>query len=65
MDLESFIKKSTPNLASDVLQTVLQRLAVIGVEEVDDLALVQETDLSEILPPIKARRLLQNWSCPG
>lgn len=65
MDLESFLKKSTPNLASDVLQTVLQRLTVIGVDSVNDLALVQETDLSEVLPPIKVRRLLQNWSCPG
>lgn len=65
MELEEFVKKSTPNLTSDKLHTVLQLLAYVGVESVDDLAFVQEKDLLNVLPPIKARKLIQNWSCNG
>lgn len=65
MEFEEYVKKSTPNLAVDILQTVLQRLAHIGVESIDDLALVQENDLLDILPPVKARKLLHSWICKG
>lgn len=65
MELEEFVKKATPGLASDKLHTVLKLLEYVGVESVDDLAFVQEKDLLIVLPPIKARRLIQNWSCNG
>lgn len=65
MELEEFLKKSTSDLTLETAQKVLERLKKIEVETVDDLALVQETDLLDLLAPIKTRRLLQIWSCKG
>ena len=44
----------------DVIETTIDHLIELGASEVDDLAYLEEADLSGILKPIHIRKLLQH-----
>ncbi|XP_035985347.1 uncharacterized protein LOC105924547 isoform X3 [Fundulus heteroclitus] len=54
--LLSFIKSSLPKMRDP--EPLLQRLQDLGVEDLEDLSYVQESDLLSVLRPIEARKLL-------
>ena len=58
----SSVKRTLPQLSDDLLKQVAEKLQDIGVEAEEDLALVTEADLTAVLKPIVARKLLHSWS---
>ena len=60
MDTESpllaFIKTSLPKMRDP--EPLLERLQGLGVEDLEDLTYLQESDLLSVLRPIEARKLL-------
>jgi hypothetical protein len=58
--MEEFLNKLFPNLTDDVIETTIDRLVEIGASELEDLAYLEEADLSGILKPIQVRKLLQH-----
>ncbi|XP_041866818.1 uncharacterized protein LOC121655942 [Melanotaenia boesemani] len=63
--LEEDVRRSVmmvlPSFPEDKLQSLLVKLASIGVESKYDLHLIKEEDLTEIITPIQCRRLLNVW----
>lgn len=59
--------QSVINLSDEKLSAVTSKLQEIGVENVDDLACVVETDLTQgnLLSAIPARKLIKAWSLPS
>ncbi|MED6246065.1 hypothetical protein ATANTOWER_012313, partial [Ataeniobius toweri] len=53
------IQKALPSLSSDLVESLMFRLEMIGVNCVDDLSFVKTEDLEGILPPIQCRRVIQ------
>jgi hypothetical protein len=51
--MEEFLNKLFPNLTDDVIETTIDRLVEIGASELEDLAYLEEADLSGILKPIQ------------
>jgi len=58
------IRAVLPNISEDSIAQILTRLADIGVESSQDLQHVTEEDLSAVMRPIQARKLLAAWSQP-
>lgn len=60
MDTESpplsFIKSSLPKLRDP--EPLLEHLQGLGVEDLEDLSYLQESDLLSVLRPVEARKLL-------
>ncbi|KAK0147444.1 hypothetical protein N1851_012093 [Merluccius polli] len=54
--LLSFIKSSLPKMRDP--EPLLERLQGLGVEDLEDLSYLQESDLLSVLRPIEARKLL-------
>ncbi|XP_030284808.1 uncharacterized protein LOC115588355 [Sparus aurata] len=54
--LLSFIKSSLPKLRDS--EPLLEHLQGLGVEDLEDLSYLQESDLLSVLRPIEARKLL-------
>ena len=54
--LLSFIKTSLPKMRDP--EPLLERLQGLGVEDLEDLTYLQESDLLSVLRPIEARKLL-------
>uniref|UniRef100_A0AAY4BNW9 Uncharacterized protein n=1 Tax=Denticeps clupeoides TaxID=299321 RepID=A0AAY4BNW9_9TELE len=54
--LAAFTQSILPNLTSQ--QSLINALKGLGVETLDDLKYVQDTDLSDVLRPIEARKLI-------
>ncbi|KAG5283606.1 hypothetical protein AALO_G00043940 [Alosa alosa] len=54
--LLSFIKSSLPKMRGP--EPLLERLQGLGVEDLEDLSYLQESDLLSFLRPIEARKLL-------
>ena len=54
--LLSFIKSSLPKLRDP--EPLLEHLQGLGVEDLEDLHYLQESDLLSVLRPIEARKLL-------
>ncbi|CAL8398976.1 unnamed protein product [Arctogadus glacialis] len=54
--LLSFIKSSLPKMRDP--EPFLERLQGLGVEDLEDLTYLQESDLLSVLRPIEARKLL-------
>jgi len=52
-----------PKLTNEIKGKVLERLRELGVEDSDDLAAVEEDDLTEngLLSEIQARKLVKKW----
>lgn len=59
--MKNIIKKLLPTLEEGRLDSVAQMLLESGIESIDDLEYVQESDLISLLKPIHARKLLAAW----
>ncbi|GBN98975.1 hypothetical protein AVEN_128694-1, partial [Araneus ventricosus] len=55
------IMKILPSLQSNILDSLIKILQDIGVAAEDDLKYVQESDLTTVLRPIQARKLIDVW----
>jgi hypothetical protein len=60
-----FIREILPSLADDVLHQLVLKLEECGVAAYDDLQYVSESDISSVLRPVQARRLLAHWKKDG
>lgn len=58
-EVKDIILRALPKLSSDVLQQILSKLQSSGLESKEDLQYVQQEDLSDVLPVIQLRKLLQ------
>jgi hypothetical protein len=56
------IHQMLPNVSSECMQNVLQKLDEVGVETVEYLAVVPEGDLAGLLKPIQIQKLLLSWA---
>ncbi|KAF4101576.1 uncharacterized protein LOC131524703 [Onychostoma macrolepis] len=57
-ELREIILRALPSNDEDTTQLLIDRLVDSGLESKDDLQFVQQEDVSEILPTIKLRKLL-------
>ncbi|MCI4374223.1 hypothetical protein PGIGA_G00003720, partial [Pangasianodon gigas] len=57
--LASFIKSTLPKLTE--LEPLLEVLQELGVQELEDLNYIQESDLLHVLKPVEVRRLLSHF----
>lgn len=57
-ELREIILKALPSNNEDTTQLLIDRLVDSGLESKDDLQFVQQEDISDILPTIKLRKLL-------
>ncbi|XP_073705550.1 uncharacterized protein [Garra rufa] len=56
------IKKILPELDSNKLQNVVNHLLImVGVEKIEDLSLVEVSDLQDFLEPIQSRKLVKSF----
>lgn len=55
------VQSILPNLLPELLEEVIEQLASLGVETIDDLKLVESTDLP-MLKPIQVRKLIAMWT---
>lgn len=63
-DMKKMITKALPGLLGVKMEQLLERLISWGVETIYDLRYVEGapgTDLSDILPPIQIRKLLDSF----
>lgn len=58
MIIRKAVKKALPTIADTSLDAVVGKLQEDGVETIEDLAYVQESDLSSFLKPNHLRKLL-------
>ncbi|GAA6096870.1 uncharacterized protein LOC117955970, partial [Tachysurus ichikawai] len=58
-EVKDIILRALPNLSLDVPQKILSKLQSSGLESKEDLQYVQQEDLSDVLPVIQLRKLLQ------
>ena len=61
-EVENLIRQLLPQLSSELVEKTEIKLIEIGVENVDNLKLVQEQDLSVVLKPIQIRKLLRHFN---
>ncbi|KAF4097911.1 hypothetical protein G5714_021919 [Onychostoma macrolepis] len=57
--VKEIVQKAMPSLSNDRMDSLMARLALIGVNGVDDLSFETIEDVDGILPPIQCRRLIQ------
>jgi hypothetical protein len=60
-----FIREILPSISDDVLHQLVLKLEECGVAAYDDLQYVSESDISSVLRPVQARRLLAHWKKDG
>ena len=60
--VKELVRKAMPSLTNDLMDSLMDRLEVIGVNSIDDLNFVKTEDVNGILPPIQCRRLIQAFS---
>lgn len=60
-NVRSAITSVLPDLATSVVNIVLETLQSLGVESTDDFQYIQEADLLTVLRPIQARKLVAAW----
>lgn len=63
-EIQKVISKALPGLLEEKKEQLLQRLLSWGVESTDDLKYVEGApgvDLSDLLPPIQIRKLLDSF----
>ena len=58
-EVQNLFVGALPGLCGDGLLGLVSILKDCGVENVEDLTFVHETDLTDVLKPIQARKLLQ------
>ncbi|GBM77578.1 hypothetical protein AVEN_186845-1 [Araneus ventricosus] len=54
-----------PSLQSNIQDSLIKLLEDIGITAEDELKYVQESDLTAILRPIQARKLIDSWKQLG
>ena len=60
------IRSTLPGLSSTALNKVMEKLRELKVQQVNDLELVREEDISPPLEPMEVRRLMRTWKyVPG
>ncbi|CAL8290569.1 unnamed protein product [Merluccius merluccius] len=64
-DIRQAVFAVLPSLPDDKLQSLLNKLASIGVESKSDLQFIKEEDLPANITPIQCRRLLNAWQTEG
>lgn len=64
-DIRQAVLAVLPSLPEDKLQSLLNKLASIGVESQSDLKFIKEEDLPANITPIQCRRLLNAWQTEG
>lgn len=57
-ELRKIILKALPSNDENITQHLIDRILDSGLESTDDLKFVQQEDISDILPTIKLRKLL-------
>ncbi|TKS65224.1 hypothetical protein D9C73_028486 [Collichthys lucidus] len=60
-DIREALLAVLPSLPEDKVQSLLNKLASIGVESKSDLQFIKEEDLPANITPIQCRRLLNAW----
>lgn len=60
--MREIIWKGLPSLTVNLMDTLIERLELIGVTSLDDLHFIKFEDVVGILPPIQCRRLIQACS---
>ncbi|KAE8291060.1 hypothetical protein D5F01_LYC10655 [Larimichthys crocea] len=60
-DIREAVLAVLPSLPEDKVQSLLNKLASIGVESKSDLQFIKEEDLLANITPIQCRRLLNAW----
>jgi len=60
--VKDMVKKAIPSLSNDLMDSLMARLELVGVNCVDDLSFVKIEDVDGILPPIQCRRLIQAFN---
>ena len=58
-EVQNLVVEALPGLGGDGLLGLISKLKDCGVENVEDLKFVHETDLTDVLKPIQVRKLLQ------
>lgn len=64
-DIRQAVFAVLPSLPEDKLQSLLNKLASIGVESQSDLKFIKEEDLPANITPIQCWRLLNAWQTEG
>ena len=63
--LEELICQVLPSLDEATVQSLAGKLSSIGIETEEDLSLIEEHDITPIIKPIQARKLLRAWKQKG
>ena len=63
--LTESIKSCLTTLTSEEFDAIIEKLNVNGVNSMEDVKYVVETDLLSVLKPIQARRLTDSWNKKG
>lgn len=61
VSVKDLVLSVLPGLSHETLTSLLNGLQELGVENQEDLALVQEKDLEQYLRPIQCRKLLNSF----
>ncbi|KAI3352084.1 hypothetical protein L3Q82_020910 [Scortum barcoo] len=64
-DIREAVLAVLPSLPEDKIQSLLNKLASIGVESKSDLQFIKEEDLPANITPIQCQRLLNAWQTQG
>lgn len=59
------IKKALPFIEDGTLDALLEHLEYLGVNNFDDLKLIEEKDLTDVVKTIQARILIKCWKTTG
>lgn len=60
-EVRSSIKTILPAITDELLESLLSVLVDLGVDDVNHLELVEESDLTPIMKKIQARLLVKEW----
>ena len=59
-EIQEFLETLFPNLSEDLVSQLLEKLADVGVSDLNDLEFLEEGDLDGYLKPIQIRKLLKH-----
>lgn len=60
--VKELVRRAMPSISNDLMESLMARLELVGVNGLDDLTFVKTEDVDGILPPIQCRRLIQAFS---
>lgn len=59
--IKEIIFKALPRLSKDTQESLVSTLQSSGVESIEDLKYVQQEDITDLLPVIQQRKLLETF----